>query len=470
MQGPERSEEIRGLELFARVDDDVYTVSRLTQEIKDRLELNFSSLRVEGEISNFRVPSSGHFYFTLKDETSQIRVVMFRSRNQALPFLPEDGMQVTVRAGLTVYAPRGEYQLIAEWMEPRGQGHLQRAFEALKQKLAAEGLFDPERKRPLPVLPSCIGLVTSPTGAAIRDILTVLWRRFPNLPVRFCPVRVQGDQAAEEIADALRLLNEDGRAEVILLGRGGGSLEDLWAFNEEVVARAVAASAIPVISAVGHEIDFTISDFVADLRAPTPSAAAEQVIPEKEGLLLQTETLADRLAGATRNVLARKQERLHHLSRRLRHPGRRVQEGFLRLDELSERLVAAHRRYLREQRCRFEGVEGILMRASPSRKREEGAARLETARRALDRFMLHVLDRKRRQWNENDGRLHSLSPMGVLSRGYSITRQLPSGKIIRDAGATRAGDLVEIVLGRGELDCRVETVRPPSGRKDQGSG
>jgi len=262
------------LELYARAAEDVYTVSRLTREIKDRLEGSFPSVRVEGEISNFRVPSSGHFYFTLKDDASQIRVVMFRSRNQSLPFAPEDGMQVRVRAGLTVYPPRGEYQLIAEWMERCGHGNLQLAFEALKQKLAAEGLFDLDRKRPLPFLPSQIGVVTSPTGAAIQDILKVLWRRYPNLSVRLCPVRVQGDQAARGIAEALRLLNDEGAAEVIIVGRGGGSLEDLWAFNEEVVARAVVASRIPVVSAVGHETDFTICDFVADLRAPTPSAAA----------------------------------------------------------------------------------------------------------------------------------------------------------------------------------------------------
>jgi len=447
------------VELFARGDGEVFSVTRLTQEIKERLERNFSSVRVEGEISNFRVPASGHFYFTLKDESCQIRVVMFRSRSQALPFFPQDGLQVTVRGGVTVYAPRGDYQLIAEWMEPRGRGNLQQAFEALKRRLAAEGLFDADRKRPLPYLPACVGLITSPTGAAIRDILKVLWRRFPNVPVLLCPVRVQGERAAPEIVEALEVLNQDGRADVILMGRGGGSLEDLWAFNEEAVARAVAASRIPVVSAVGHEIDFSISDFVADLRAPTPSAAAELVMPEKAALGLQIGRLRARLAGAGRTAIARRREPLRHLSRRLRHPGRRVQQGFLRLDDLSERLAAAQRRAARDRRSRLEGARGTLWRLRPTRQRVEGAARLEALRGALCRCALHALERKRRRVGESGARLRSLSPMGVLSRGYSITRQVPSGGIVRDAGAASPGDRVDVLLARGRLLCRVEGTR-----------
>lgn len=447
------------MELLRGVADPVYSVSRLTRLIKERLEDEFFSVRVEGEISNLRVPSSGHCYFTLKDESSQIRVVMFRSRNQALPFTPQDGMQVVVRAALTVYAPRGEYQLVAEWMEPRGRGSLEQAFEALKQKLRQEGLFDEERKKPLPYIPSCVGVVTSPTGAAVRDILKVLWRRFPGMPVRFCPVRVQGEGAAGEIAEALRLLDEDAVADVILLGRGGGSLEDLWAFNEEVVARAVAASRIPVVSGVGHETDFTICDFVADLRAPTPSAAAERVVPEKAGLVLRTRNLAVRLAGAARRGVAKRQERLHHVSRRLRHPGRRVRDGFLRLDELWERLVASEKRCLRDRRSRLEGFRGLFRRASPTRYVEGGALRLKSARRDLEHLAVRLVDRKRRHWKEQTGRLHSLSPLGVLARGYSITRLLPSGEILKQAGAAEQGDRVGILLSQGELECRVESVR-----------
>lgn len=448
------------METFPRLAEEVYTVSRLTQEIKNNLEVSFPSLWVEGELSNFRVPSSGHFYFTLKDDASQIRVVMFRSRNQSLPFIPEDGMQVTLRASLSVYPPRGEYQLIAEWMEPRGHGALQLAFEALKQRLADEGLFDTERKKPIPFLPREIGVITSPTGAAIRDILKVLWRRFPDLSIRFCPVRVQGDQAKEEIVEALQMLNQEGRAEVIILGRGGGSLEDLWAFNEETVARAIADSNIPVVSAVGHEIDFTIADFVADLRAPTPSAAAEIVIPERNALVRNMETLKSRLQAAGAMALERKREALYHLSRRMIHPGRRIQEGYVRLDELSDRLTAAENRHVRQLSERLEGLGRILHRLSPVKRIEILVATIESLHRDLCRLITHEMRMKRQRWKEAAGRLGSLSPLGVLSRGYSITRLLPSEEILRTAEHVQKGDSVGILLAKGGLECSVEVVVP----------
>ena len=447
---------------FPRLAEEVYTVSRLTQEIKTSLEGGFPSLWVEGEISNFRAPSSGHFYFTLKDEAAQIRVVMFRSRNQALRFPAEDGLQVVCRAGLSVYPPRGEYQLIAEWLEPRGQGVLQLAFEALKQKLAGEGLFDPERKKPLPFLPREVGVITSAAGAAVRDVLKVLWRRFPNLAVRFCPVRVQGSLAKDEIVDAIRMLGEEGRAEVIILGRGGGSLEDLWAFNEEVVARAIAASPIPVVSAVGHEIDFTIADFVADLRAPTPSAAAELVVPEKASLLRQVAGLRSRLRPAVLRETGRRREILFHLSKRIAHPGRRIQQGYVRLDELSERLTGAAARCLGRLSSRLEAVGAVLGRENPGRRLEVFSARLESRRRELAHLARRRLDKSRRQWQESAGRLESLSPLGVLARGYSITRLLPSGAILRGVEGLSRGDRVGVVLARGELECAVEVVRGAS--------
>ena len=332
------------MEVFPQLTQEVYSVSLLTQAIKDHLEARFHSLWVEGEISNFRVPSSGHFYFTLKDESAQIRAVMFRSRNLTLPFLPEDGLQVICRANLSVYPPRGDVQLIVESMEPKGQGALQLAFEALKRRLAEKGLFAAERKRPLPFLPRVVGIVTSPTGAALRDMLKVLWRRFPNLEIRFCPVRVQGDRAKHEIAEAIRTLNLDGMSDVIMVARGGGSLEDLWAFNEEDVALAIAESRIPIVSAVGHEVDFTIADFVADVRAPTPSAGAEMIVPEKATLLQGLSAVENRLWRASGRGLENRREGLSRLSRRLPVPGRRVQDGYLRLDELSERLQGAVRR------------------------------------------------------------------------------------------------------------------------------
>jgi len=449
----------RRVETLARQSEEVYTVSRLTQEIKGVLEGGFPSLWVEGEISNFRAPSSGHFYFTLKDPAAQIRVVMFRSRILGLRFAPEDGMQVVCRAGLSVYPPRGDYQLVAEWLEPRGQGTLQLALEALKRRLAAEGLFDPARKKSLPFLPREVGVVTSAAGAAVRDILQILWRRFPNLAVRLCPVRVQGDAAKEEIVEALRMLNEEGRAEVIILGRGGGSLEDLWAFNEEVVARAIAASVIPVVSAVGHEIDFTIADLVADLRAPTPSAAAELVVPEKAPLVEETLSLKNRLRAAVVRETGRRRQILFHLSKRIVHPGRRIEEGCVRLDDLSERLSGAVTRRLGGLRSRLEELRGALGRANPGRRIEFWTARLDSVRRELARLGRHRLEIHRRQCQGYAGRLESLSPLGVLARGYSLTRLIPSGSILRSVEGVCRGDRVEVTLAQGELACVVEAVR-----------
>jgi exodeoxyribonuclease VII large subunit len=447
------------LEPFPLLSEQVYSVSQLTHAIKDHLEENFSSLWVEGEISNFRVPSSGHFYFTLKDPSAQIRAVMFRSRNMALPFIPEDGLQVICRANLSVYPPRGDYQLIVESMEPKGQGALQLAFEALKRKLAEEGLFEAERKRPLPFLPRVVGVVTSPTGAAIRDILKVIWRRFPNVEIRFCPVRVQGDQAKHEIVDAIRMLNLEGVSDVIIVGRGGGSLEDLWAFNEESVAREIAASRIPVVSAVGHEIDFTIADFVADVRAPTPSAAAEVVVPEREALVESLSVLADRLRRATARGLGRRAETLSHVSRRLIHPGRRVQDGYMRLDESSERLRALTGRRVQDGYARLDRMRTKLFAVGPANRVPSLEIRVESARRDLFRLVRHRLEIKRQQSKEVASCLGSLSPLAVLSRGYSVTYRLPSRQVLRRAEEVRKGDPLEILLAEGSLECLVENVR-----------
>ena len=446
------------MDTFSRLADQVYSVSEITAAIKEQLELSFPSLWVEGEISNFRVPSSGHFYFTLKDARSQIRGVMFRSRNAGLLFVPEDGLQVICRASLSVYPPRGDYQLIVEWMEPRGRGALQLAFEALKRRLASEGLFDEERKRPLPFLPAVVGLVTSPTGAAVRDVLKVLWRRHPNVAVRFCPVRVQGEGAAAEIAEAIRMLNRDGRADVIIVGRGGGSLEDLWAFNEEAVARAVADSRIPVVSAVGHEIDFTIADFVADLRAPTPSAAAELVVPEQAALRNVIGSLDERLWSLAVKDVAERRARLAALHGRLQHPGRRVQEGFLRLDELTERMRVAARRSLGQARGAVAGLRQGLIWAGPARQVEAGRSRLDALRRDLDRAARQRVARARQESREAVARLESMSPLAVLARGYSVTRRIPSQETLRTARGGGGGEAVEVILAEGRLECRVENV------------
>ncbi|MGH7267157.1 MAG: exodeoxyribonuclease VII large subunit, partial [Candidatus Rokuibacteriota bacterium] len=318
----------------------VLTVTELTAALKDTLESRFGGLWVEGEISNLRVQASGHVYFTLKDDGAQIRAVLFRSRARRLRFEPGDGLHVLAFANLDVYAPRGEYQLVCEILEPKGLGALQLAFEQLKRRLHAEGLFDPGRKRPLPPFPRRVGLVTSPTGAAVRDFLRVLTRRFAGVHVVVSPVRVQGETAAAEIAQALQELNRLGGFDVLVVARGGGSLEDLWAFNEEVVARAIAASKIPVVSAVGHEIDVTIADFVADLRAPTPSAAAELLVREKAQLVAQVTSLGERLCRGLRRGLSRLAERLAALERRrvLTDPPRPLRDWHRRVDDLALRL------------------------------------------------------------------------------------------------------------------------------------
>ncbi len=447
--------------------EQVYSVTQLTHAIKEHLEEYFPSLWVEGEISNFRVPSSGHFYFTLKDANSQIRAVMFRSRNAVLPFLPEDGLQVICRANLSVYPPRGDYQLILESMEPKGQGALQLAFEGLKKKLAAEGLFDEERKRPLPFLPRVVGVVTSPTGAAVRDILKVIWRRYPNLDIRFCPVRVQGEQAKHEIVEAIHTLNLDGASDAIIVGRGGGSLEDLWAFNEEPVARAIAESGIPVVSAVGHEIDYTIADFVADVRAPTPSAAAEMIVPEKRVLEQVVSGLQDRLRRSVGSDLGSRRQGLTSLGARLVHPGRRVQDGYIRLDELGERLRAVAGRGIQQRALNLDSIRTRLFSAGPSSRIQAYAVRTESAGRDLIRLVRHDLERKRQRSGEAAACLGSLSPLGVLARGYSISRRLPAREIIRQAQDVTEGDPVEILLSEGRLECVVETVCPAD--REEGS-
>jgi len=389
----------------------VLTVSQLNQRIQSTLDRVFDAVWVVGEISNFRVPPSGHFYFRLKDERSQIAAVMFRSANQVLPFRPEDGMEVIVRGRVGLYDVRGDLQLYAESMEPRGLGSLQLALEQLKQRLAAEGLFAEARKRPLPFFPRTIGLVTSLTGAAIHDMLTVLQSRCAGVRTLVCPVRVQGAGAAPDIVQAIADLNEEGHAEVIIVGRGGGSLEDLWAFNDERVARAIAASRVPVVSAVGHEIDVTVSDLVADRRAPTPTAAAALVVPDRRELLGRLEQWDAALRLAARRQLRRHTERLGALARNLRDPRQVLKNMQQRLDELSERA-------LRAVSARLRFVEQQL----------RGAAE----------------------------RLQALSPLAVLQRGYSITRRAVDGTVVRDAASVRAGDDLRLLFARGTARVRVE--------------
>ncbi len=392
----------------------VLSVSQVTHLIRDTLERHVGTVWVTGEVSNFRRPASGHCYFTLKDEFAQINVVMWRSMAGRLKFEVKDGLAIVACGEITVYEPRGQYQIVLCHLEPMGAGALQIAFQQLKEKLRAEGLFDPGRKRPLPLIPNRIAIVTSPTGAAIRDMLNVIYRRFPGARVLVAPVRVQGEGAAADIVEAIDLVNHIIDVDVMIVGRGGGSLEDLWPFNEESVARAIAAARVPVISAVGHEIDFTIADFVADVRALTPTDAAGIVVPDVRELM----------------------QDLNHRAVRLGH-------GLLgRLDRAAERLNALRRSYVLRK-----PLEDI-------RRREQ---RLDDLAQQFYRANARLLETKRQSLGVLGTQLESLSPLAVLARGYSITLKEPQGTIVRRASEVAPGDLVRTRVARGEILSRVES-------------
>jgi len=440
----------------------ILTVSELTVLIRDRLEAAFPDLWLEGEISNLRSPSSGHLYFTLKDQACQIRAVLFRTQAQRLRFSLKEGLHVTVRGRLAVYEPRGEYQVVLDTLEPKGLGALQLAFEQLKERLAREGLFAESRKRPLPFLPRCVGVVTSLSGAAVRDILAVLGRRCPPAGILICPVPVQGEGAAEQIARAIRTLSGSGRVDVLIVGRGGGSWEDLWSFNEEVVVRAIAESSVPVVSAVGHEIDYTLADFAADYRAPTPSAAAEAVAPVLSDLVQTLRHLAARQRQAVRMRvnLARHEAESHAGAL----PGLRlrIQRGAQRLDDLAGRLAACLRASLAAGRQRVMVSRHELDGRSP-RARARGTWVLVTqlVKRAEQR-MLGVLVLNRQAVRAFAGALDGLSPLAVLGRGYSIVQTLPDGRILRRAEDATVGADVRARLAQGRLLCTVRKVVPDS--------
>jgi exodeoxyribonuclease VII large subunit len=435
----------------------VLTVSDLTARLREVIEERFPAVWVEGEISNFRLYASGHAYFTLKDAGAQLPVALFRTRVRRLRFEPRDGLHVLVFGSLEVYAQRGGYQLIAELLEPRGVGALQLAFEQLKARLEAEGLFAAARKRPLPTFPRRIGIVTSRDGAALRDILRVLRRRFRGLSIVLAPAKVQGEGAAAEIARALADLNARGEVDVIICGRGGGSLEDLWAFNEEEVARAIAASKVPVISAVGHEIDVTIADFVADLRAPTPSAAAELVVREKQAVIDRLADLRGRLVRVMARRLAAARDRVDGLARRrvLTDPARPLRELARRVDDARARLRRAMVLTVRRAGHRLELRGAALRAAGPFTRVKDHRRRLDAARLGLRSGMDRRVVAARHRLGLSAGRLHALSPLAVLGRGYSLTR-LPSGEIVRRADQVVTGAGVRVLLHEGSLDCRVE--------------
>lgn len=404
---------------MAASEPQIYSVRELTAMVKERLtsDPRLAGVAVLGEISNFKHHSSGHMYFTLKDEHSRLRCVMFRRENMRLRFRPADGQAVIAKGDVSVYEAAGDYQLYVREMVPAGHGELALAFEQLKQKLAAEGLFDEERKRPLPVLPRRIGVVTSPEGAALRDIISVTRRRFPNMPILLAPAVVQGEEGPDSVVRAIRLMNEHGGVDVLIVGRGGGSLEDLWTFNDERVARAIAASRIPVISAVGHETDFTIADFVADKRAPTPSAAAEMAVPDKRALLAHIQGQYERLQSGVR---------------------RRIEQGRARLRLLESRPVLAR----------------------PGELLLEYRQRVDDAEERAGRAARDMLDQRERALAAAAGKLDALSPVATLARGYAVARRADTGQVVRRGGQVAAGDELLVRVVDAELTASVKAVAP----------
>jgi exodeoxyribonuclease VII large subunit len=434
----------------------VLTVTELTQEIKNLLEGQFPDLWVEGEISNLRIPPSGHVYFTLKDEFSQIRAVLFRTQARALRFNLEDGIQVVCRGRVSLYEKRGEYQVILETLEPKGVGALQLAFLQLKEKLEKEGFFDPAHKKPIPMVPQIIGIVTSPTGAVIRDMLHIIERRFRNVQILLYPARVQGEGASVEIAEGIDYLNDRTDVDVIIIGRGGGSLEDLWPFNEEVTARAIYRSRIPVISAVGHETDYTIADFVADLRAPTPSAAAELVVREKRDIQRALSHLVAQLESQILQMLQENRTAVTHLERTLGDPRKVIEDYVLRMDETESRLRTVITWCLRRKRTESLHQDRNLHLRSPGQRIEKMRWMASQLRRNLMQNMVHSLERRQQILKGILGKFDSLSPLGILQRGYSITRRVPSLDILRNANEITVGERVEVKLAVGQLVCAVE--------------
>ena len=439
------------------------TVSELTRQIRSNLEQQFPSVWVEGEISNLRCPSSGHQYLTLKDQGSQIRAVLFRSQAQRLKFVLQDGLEVLVLGRLTVYEPRGDYQLLLETVEPKGIGELQLAFMQLKAKLEAEGLFKKSRKQPLPVFPERIGLVTSPVGAALHDVLTIVHRRWPMAHILIAPVAVQGVAASGQIAAAIQMFNdvsqESGKVDVLIVGRGGGSLEDLWAFNEEPVVRAIAASQIPIVSAVGHETDGTLADLAADCRAPTPSAAAELVVPDGEMVTERVGHHRIRLERSFKSLVNALMVRVQRSQKRLPEPRLIIGHFVQRVDDLERQLYQKVKQWCRNIQLLLLKHQSALWEANPlmTIRREQG--RVAELERLLVQGMQNSVLFRRHQAKLSISQIHQLSPLGVLARGYGIVKDLRTGKVLKKSTETIVGAEVQATLSEGELVCRVEHIR-----------
>ncbi|MGE0582010.1 MAG: exodeoxyribonuclease VII large subunit [Steroidobacteraceae bacterium] len=435
----------------------VYTVSRLNREVRLLLEQGLPGVWVEGEISNLARPSSGHWYFSLKDRDAQIRCAMFRQKNGAVKFQPKDGMAVIARGRVSLYEPRGDFQLIVEHLEEAGLGALQREFERLRDRLKAEGLFDEDRKRPLPAVPRRIGIVTSPTGAAVRDILHVLGRRFAATPVLIFPTPVQGAAAVPGLLAALDLAAQRADCDVLIVARGGGSLEDLWAFNDERVARAIRVMPMPVITGVGHEIDFTIADFVADLRAPTPSAAAQLAVPDGRAWLQTLLQIEQRLLAGGNRVLREAAAALDRLGQRMRlaSPTVRVAQAAQRMDELEQRLALAMRAGLLAQRHRVAELAHRLLAATPATRVHAGVASCAALSTRLEHAMRNELARSLHRLDLASRTLDAVSPLATLQRGFAVVTRATDGALVTDAAALATGDTLVTRLAAGQFRSRV---------------
>ena len=431
-------------------DRQIFSVSELNRTVRHLLETQLPMLWVEGEISNFARPASGHWYLTLKDGQAQVRCAMFRNSNMRVNFKPANGTQVLVRGRVGLYEGRGDYQLVIEHMEEAGFGALQRQFDELKQKLASEGLFDAAHKKPMPDSVNHIGVITSPTGAAVKDILAVLKRRFPAIKISIFPTAVQGEQAAGQIVEAINNAQQLGHCDALIVGRGGGSLEDLWPFNEESVARAIFASEIPIISAVGHEIDFTITDFVADLRAATPSAAAELISPDGEDMLNQFEGFELLLAEAMVRKTHLLNQQVSNLRKRLQHPGRKLQEQAQHLDHLDIRLRRAVNSKLQQQRFRMDNLQGKLARVHPANAIINRQQLVASYIKQISRAVVQQLEIKKSKTAQAMHLLDTVSPLKTLGRGYSIIRD-NQGAVVKTVDGVSAGDNLKSQMADGEI-------------------
>ena len=435
---------------------DIYTVSRLNSEVRLTLELQFQQLWLVGEVSNFVAASSGHWYFSLKDQAAQVKVAMFKQANRYATVRPQNGQQVLIRARISFYETRGEYQLLAEFIEPAGAGLLKQQFEQLKAKLAAEGLFAPERKQPLPANPRRVGVITSPTGAAVRDIITVLARRAPGIELIIYPCQVQGETAAAQLRNMLSTAIRRNEVDVLIIGRGGGSIEDLWCFNDEALARAVADCPIPIVSAVGHEIDFALTDFVADVRAATPSAAAELVSPDHSQWLVALSQLQQRLSRAMRRQLMQQQPRLMQLQQRLQqlHPQRRLEQQQQRLDELQLRLQRQMQQQLQQARRQHSYLQQSLQHLSPAKAIKQQQLQLQQLAKRLQQAQQQQLKQHKFNLLQLSKQLHTVSPLATLARGYSIAFDAQQQVVTRNSQLA-VGDKVTVKLAEGAFEAEV---------------